>query len=132
RLDVFAETAQRFTAVLAAQGRFDLARSGVELAEQVHQAVSQRVAAGKEPPLQVSKSEAELELARLDATAAENAMAIARQKLAAMWGAQQPDFAIVSGTLSEVMQTVPSLDALQPYLAENPDLARWETELRLG
>ncbi len=59
-------------------------------------------------------------------------MAIARQKLAAMWGAQQPDFAIVSGTLSEVMQTVPSLDALQPYLAENPDLARWETELRLG
>jgi len=132
RLDVFAETAQRFTAVLAAQGRFDLARSGVELAEQVHQAVSQRVAAGKEPPLQVSKSEAELELARLDATAAENAMAIARQKLAAMWGVQQADFTIVSGTLSEVMQAIPSLGTLQPHLAENPDLARWETELRLG
>jgi len=132
RLDVFAGTAQRFIAVLEAQERLGLARSGVELAEQVNRAVSQRVAAGKEPPLQASKSAAELELARLDADEAGNVLAIARQKLAAMWGATQADFSNVSGTLSVVMQTVPTLDSLRPHLAGNPALARGETELRLG
>ncbi len=132
RLDVYAGTAQRFTAVLTAQERLELARSGVALAEQVNRAVSQRVEAGKEPPLQASKSAAELELARLEANEAGNALGNARRKLAAMWGAQQADFASVNGKLSEVMPTVPTLDTLRPHLAENPDLARWETELRLG
>ncbi len=132
RLDVFAATAQRFFNVLAVQERLELARSGVELAEQVNRAVSQRVEAGKEPPLQASKSAAELELARLDANEAGNALAIARRKLASMWGANQADFASVDGTLSEVMQTVPTLETLRPHLAENPELERWETELRLG
>ncbi len=131
RLDVLAETAQRFTAVLAAQERLALARSGVELATQVDRAASLRVEAGKEPPLQASKSAAELEMACLEADEAGNALGNARRKLAAMWGAQQAGFENVQGDLKSVMNDVPALEVLQLHLANNPELARWETELRL-
>jgi len=131
RLDVLAETAQRFTTVLAAQERLALARSGVELATQVHQSVSQRVEAGKEPPLQASKSEAELAMARLKAQDVENALEVARRNLAAMWGTERAVFVGVRGELDVVPGTIPSMDELLPGLAENPDLARWEEEFRL-
>ncbi|NQT94626.1 MAG: TolC family protein, partial [Lentisphaerae bacterium] len=45
RLDVFAETAQRFTKVIAAQRRLELARSAAALAEQTSKAVGERVKA---------------------------------------------------------------------------------------
>lgn len=131
RLDVFAETAQRFTAVQAAQERLALARSGVELATQVDRAVSLRVEAGKEPPLQASKSAAELEMARLEADEAGNALGNARRKLAAMWGAPQAGFENVQGDLKSVMKDVPALEVLQSHLVNNPELARWEPELCL-
>jgi cobalt-zinc-cadmium efflux system outer membrane protein len=131
RLDVFAETAQRFTAVIAAQKRVGLSRSAVELAEKTSSAVGERVKAGKEPPLQASKSEAELEMARMDALEAENALGVARKKLAAMWGAERADFEMAAGSLDSVLGAIPSLDALRSCLSRNPDLARWEVELRL-
>lgn len=131
RLELVAETARRFLAVLAAQARNDLARLGVELADKTDRAVNERVKAGKEPPLQASRSQAALEMARLDAVDAEGALAVARQKLAACWGAQQPEFETVQGDLNRMLAAVPPLEALRSFLARNPDLMRWETELRL-
>jgi len=103
----------------------------VELAEKTSRAVSERVQAGKEPPFQASKSEAELEMARLAAREAENALGVARGKLAAMWGERQADFENAQGNLNRVMDAIPSLEALRPHLANNPDVARWEAELRM-
>lgn len=131
RLDVFAETAKRFAAAVAAQERLGLTRSSVDLAEKTNRAVRERVAAGKEPPLQTSKSEAELELARLDALEAEDALAVARRKLAVLWGAEQAGFENVEGDLDPRMTAVPPLEVLLPCLERNPALARWEAELRL-
>jgi cobalt-zinc-cadmium efflux system outer membrane protein len=131
RLDVFAETAQRFTAVLAAQRRVELVASAEELAEKTSRAVAERVKAGKEPPLQASKSEAELEMARMEAQEASNSLQVARRSLAAMWGAEQAGFTHVEGDLNAVPEMLPSLESLRPYLARSPDLARWGTEMRL-
>ncbi len=131
RLDIFAETSRRFVEVLATRERLELARSAVELAEKTSCAVAERVKAGKEPPLQAAKSEAELELARLGELAGENALGVARKRLAAMWGAEAAAFDTVEGSLDHVMDAVPSLGALRVRLAVNPDLARWEAELRL-
>jgi len=131
RLDVFAETARRFVHVLAAQERLELAASAVELAQKTNGAVSERVKAGKEPPLQASKSEAELEMARLDALAAQNTLAVARKKLAAMWGAETAAFDTAEGSLDHVPNAAASLEELRSRLEFNPDLARWDTELRL-
>lgn len=131
RLDLCAETARRFHDVLAAQARLELARAAQELAEQTNRAVAERVKAGKEPPLQVAKSQAERELARLDAAEAEATLASARRQLAACWGASAAAFARVQGDLNTMAATVPPLEVLRSSLMRNPDLARWETAGRL-
>jgi len=131
RLDVFAETALRFVEVLAAQERLELARSAVALAQKTSGAVGERVRAGKEPPLQASRSESEFEMARLDALAAENALGVARKRLAVMWGAEAATFDTADGSLDRVLQAIPPLASLRSRLETNPDLARWEAELRL-
>ena len=131
RLDVFTETAQRFTAVIAAQQRLELAGSAVQLAEKTSSAVGERVKAGKEPPLQASKSEAELEMARMEAMGADSVLRVTRKRLAAMWGMERAEFKGVEGDLDSVLGSIPSLDALRSRLALNPDLARWDAELRL-
>ena len=131
RLDIFAETSRRFVEVLATRERLELARSAVELAEKTSRAVAERVKAGKEPPLQAAKSEAELELARLGELAGENALRVARKRLAAMWGAEVAFFDTTEGSLDHVQEAVPSLETLRTRLDTNPDLARWDAELRL-
>ena len=131
RLDVFSETAQRFTAVIAAQERVELTDTAMGLAENTSRAVGERVKAGIEPPLQASKSEAELEMARMDAQEAAVALGVARKRLAAMWGAEADAFDTAEGSLDRDLRTVPSLETLRARLGANPDLARWEAELRL-
>lgn len=131
RMDVFTETARRFTEVISAQERLELSRSIVGLAEKTSQAVAERVKAGKEPPLQAAKSEAELEMARLDAQGAENAQGVARRNLAAMWGAERAEFQDARGKLDQILRVIPTLEELRPCLAQNPDLARWKAELGL-
>lgn len=131
RLDILTETARRFTAVAVARERLGLARSAEDLAEKTSQAVAERVNAGKEPALQASKSEAELEMARMEALQAVSAVDVARKRLAAMWGAEQADFESVEGNLDTVPYAIPSLDALRLHLSRNPDLARWEAVLQL-
>ncbi|MDA1085711.1 MAG: TolC family protein [Verrucomicrobia bacterium] len=131
RLDVFTETARRFTAVIVAQQRFELAGAAVQLAEKTSRAVRERVKAGKEPPLQASKSEAELEMVRMDLFEANNVLRVARRKLAAMWGGERAEFSNVEGHLDGVLGPVPSMTALRSRLALNPDLARWDAEIRM-
>lgn len=131
RLDVFAETARRFVGVLAAQERLQQTRSAVELARKTSAAVGERVTAGTEPPLQASKSEAELDMVRLDVLSAQKGLDVSRAKLAAMWGADGVAFDAVEGNLGRVLDAVPSLSSLRPKLDANPDFARWEAEHRL-
>jgi len=132
RLDVSAETMKRFTSVLAAQARLHLARSAVELADKTRNAVGERVNAGKEPPLQKTKSSAELEMVRMSALDAESSLDTARKKLAAMWGAKSARFKRVEGSLDGVPDQLPSLDSLRARIAVSPAFARTETEVRLS
>ena len=131
RVDVLASTAQRFVAVIAAQRRLELAKSTVGLAEETSRAVAERVKAGKEPPLQASKTTAELEMARIGVLEAENALDASRRALASAWGDEQPRFGTVEGDLDRVTVPVPSLDTLRARLPASPGLARWASELRL-
>lgn len=130
RLDVLAETARRFTEVVAAQERLALAQSAVELAQRTNTAVGERVKAGKEPPLQAFKSNAELEMARLEAAAAEKALEVARKRLASMWGSETASFGKAQGQLDQVLEAVPTLELLRSRLSDNPDLVRREAEIR--
>jgi len=131
RLDVFAETTRRFVSGIAGQRRVALAEAAVELAEKTAQAVEERVKAGKEPPLQAAKANAELEMARMEGLTAHSALSAARANLAAMWGAEEARFETVRGDFESVSDSIPSLNSLQPRLSESPELSRWEAEIRL-
>jgi cobalt-zinc-cadmium efflux system outer membrane protein len=131
RLDVFTRTAQRFTEMLAAQLRHELAVSAVALAEQTSHAVGERVKAGKEPPVQAAKAVAELEMTRLAALEAENSLVVSRKKLAVMWGTEEPHFQKVVGDLDSVLDALPAVETLRLRLSSNPDLARGDVELKL-
>ena len=131
RLDVFTETTECFINVLAAQRQLDLAITTVELTQKTTMAVTERVKAGKEPPLQASKADAELEMARLDAFEAEKGLTVAREKLATSWGSDQATFKTAKGDLNHILPALPDLDRLRKHLPQNPDLAKWDTELKL-
>jgi len=131
RLDVFAETTRRFVEVIVGQRRVALAEAAVELAKKTAQAVEERVKAGKEPPLQAAKANAELEMARMEGFTARSALSAARTNLAAMWGAEEAQFEIVKGDFESVSDRIPSLKSLRPRLSESPELSRWEAEIRL-
>jgi len=122
RLEVFTETAHRFTNLIAAQQRLKLARSSLELAEQTHRTVDERVKAGKEPPVQKLKTSTEMELARLDTAEAENTLRLARHSLAAIWGSDRAVFLRADGNFDNIIETLPSMDILRAQLTYNPEL----------
>jgi cobalt-zinc-cadmium efflux system outer membrane protein len=128
RLDVFTATAQSFTEVLAQQQRLELAEEVVRLAEEVVGTARQRVDAGSSPRTELTKAEIALAGARIEREQAARALNAARQRLAATWGAREPRFTRAEGNLENV-RAVPPLVELRTRLEQNPDLARWATEI---
>lgn len=131
RLDVFVDTTHAVIDVLAAQMRLSLATEAKDLAAKVTTAVGERVKAGKVAPLELSRAEVELSVSDVDLERAKKDLAVSRTQLAAMWGSPKPSFKQVSGDLEAVMATLPQIDAMAGDLAQNPDIARWQTELEL-
>jgi cobalt-zinc-cadmium efflux system outer membrane protein len=131
RLDLLNATAQRFMAVVIAQRRVELTASAVALSEETRRAVGERVKAGKEPALQAAKSEAELQLVRMAAVAAAGELEVSRRLLAAMWGAEEAHFTEVAGSLELPVEVPLELSVLRMKLPQNPNLARWDAEIRL-
>lgn len=131
RLDLVFETTERFIDVLAAQDRIDLAAAAVELAGKTAMAVTERVKAGKEPPLQAVNADTELEMARLDAFEIERELHVSRKRLAAAWGSEQATFEKAEGDLDHVHTSLPPFKNFRARLSENPDLAVWRTMLKL-
>ena len=65
RVDIAAETARRFLAVLSNYARTVTVREAVRLAEDTTSAVQRRVEAGRAPQADVARAEAELAFAKL-------------------------------------------------------------------
>ncbi len=129
RLDVIREATRAFVEVLAAQHRVSLAQKVVELSQQAHSAVAQRVRAGSDSPVDELRAGVTLSTSRIELQKAEKALAAARNSLAAVWGGRTAAFAEVAGDLDEVSTPTPLADAVAA-IAANPDVARWETQER--
>ena len=128
RLDVFTRVVRRFVSVLAAQRRLDVARQTYELAEQVYDTVSRQVEAGEVSSVEQTRAGVELSTNRIELQRTERALKSTRQALAATWGGVSPEFERAMGDLEEV-SPVPPLEALAELVPQNPDIARWRTEL---
>ncbi len=130
RLDVAAEAARRFIDVLEAQQGLSEAEEATALGRRMRETVQKRLQAGQVPRAEVARAEAQLARLGLDEEHAEHQLAAARQRLAAHWGATEPDFGKAQG---ELLGLLPLEDyaQLRVRLAETGDLERLVSEKRL-
>lgn len=128
RLDLFAEAAKAYAEVLAAQEHVALAEQLYKLAAEVQDTVSQRVGAGKESPLEETKANVSLAVSQVELGSARRSLTVARTKLASCWGSSTPAFAGLAGSIYETWPHG-SFEEFSAQLANNPDMARWKSEL---
>jgi cobalt-zinc-cadmium efflux system outer membrane protein len=127
RLDLTRLVTEAFVDVLAAQERLALSRELVHIAEQAHNAVTQRVDAGRDSPIEQTKSAVALSTIRINLEQARLALESARKGLAAAWGSRNPVFSEAAGEFDKIMP-VPSTGQLSRLASQNPDVARWAVE----
>jgi len=101
----------------------------VRIAERAHNAVVQRVQAGKDSPIEQTKSSVSLATARIEPQRARRALESARRRLAATWGSKIAAFDSVEGQFDKIA-LVPSSAELSGLIGHNPDVARWDAELQ--
>lgn len=129
RLEVLTAVAQAFVEVVRAQERLRAEEELVRLAAQVLATVAERVKAGKASPVEETKAGVALSTSRVAHERARSELGATRKRLAATWGSTIPAFQYVEGAF-ETMTVPPSAEALGERLVQNPDLARWSTEIQ--
>lgn len=130
RVRVYSDTAKAFVALVAAQERLTLAKEIVGVSQKLLRVASERVGSGKAAPLEEMKAKVELSTVQADLEDARQAVQAARQRLAASWGGMTPKFARAEGRL-EAGSAIPTEEQLFALLEQNPDVARWTTEMQL-
>ena len=130
RLDAAAQTARYYTQALAHQARLQLAAQSISLAEDTVTTISQRVAAGTSPRSDLARARAELSMRELMQEDLNHELVGFYHRIAAQWGALEPDFSHVGGDLTNLpaVEPYPSLEA---RIEQNPDLTRFLSEQRL-
>ncbi len=130
RLDAAAQTARYYTQALAHQARLQLAAQSITLAEDTVTTISQRVAAGTSPRSDLARARAELSMRELMQEDLNHELVGFYHRIAAQWGALEPDFSHVGGDLTNLpaVEPYPSLEA---RIEQNPDLTRFLSEQRL-
>jgi cobalt-zinc-cadmium efflux system outer membrane protein len=127
RLDVIRDATQAFIAVVAAQDRLALAQKVVELSQQAHSAVAQRIEAGRDPPVDELRASVVLSTSRIELQKAERALRTARWNLAAVWGGRGAAFERAADDLDGIAPPALPRD-IAAAIAANPDVARWQTQ----
>jgi cobalt-zinc-cadmium efflux system outer membrane protein len=130
QLDVVADVARRFIAVLEGQQRLELATQSVRIAEDAEKRVNERVNASRSPPAEAARAGVQLWDARLIFEDAEHELEIARHFLAAAMGANAIDFGPAQADLMS-LTGVGTLDELTARISANPHLLRFASEERI-
>ncbi|MGH7825398.1 MAG: TolC family protein [Candidatus Binatia bacterium] len=128
RLDVFTRVAQSFVQVLSDQERVAANEELVRLAEQVLETVAERVQAGKVSPVEETRAKVALSSSRIALERARRQLDAARKALAATWGSTKVTFERAEGNL-DVIAAIPTAEQVAQRVQQNPDLARWVTEI---
>jgi len=128
RIDVLMQTSQYFIDMMTAQQAVQLADESLKLAQDVASAVGKRVLAGKVSPIEETKARLALSAAQIETEQIKRQFTTARKKLASMWAEQNPTFERVTGNL-DTLPALPDYPQLVARIRNNPDLARWNTEI---
>jgi cobalt-zinc-cadmium efflux system outer membrane protein len=127
RLDVLTETTQRFVAALTGTRRLDIANEILRISSESLRATRARVRAGAASSVEVARSEVSLATIEVERDRRRVELEAARRELASSWGGT-PKFSSLEGNLAD-LRDLPSLERISEALSENPDLARWATEI---
>lgn len=124
RLEILSETAAAFFNVLAGQRRVQILDSQTASLDRLTPLLQRRAEAGASSPGEVARAQLAIDLVRADRERAKAALAVTRRELAALMGANNPDFARAVGDLTRIGKPPPfqtvlgAIDAL-------PQLVRW-------
>ena len=128
RIEILTQVTQRFINVLVFQQRETLSNESLQLARQVADTVAKRVKAGKVSPVEETKARLTVTTAEVELEQARRQLAAARGTLSVSWGNPSPQFKKAIGDLEQTMP-LPEYEALAGRVRNNPDLARWSTEI---
>ncbi|WP_036114851.1 TolC family protein [Lysobacter capsici] len=131
RLDLLAETARRYLAVLAAQRRIELAQFDIDQRKRSVDAARVRLQAGASPESGLLTAQAAQARAELERARGERSLLAARQHLGALWGERDPGFASVAGD-PYALPRIEDATALAGLLDRNPELNRFVDARRIG
>jgi cobalt-zinc-cadmium efflux system outer membrane protein len=129
RIEVFTAVSGAFTDVLAGQETVAQIEQAVQLVEQVQQSVALRVVAGVVSPIEETRAGVAVGSVRVELARAKRALDASRLRLALLWGSPTAAFASVGGRLPQDAPPLPTMDSLSTRLRQNPELARWATEI---
>jgi len=128
RVDLLSQTAMIYAEVLGDQERLTIANEIRELAKEVYETVKKRVEAGKVSRLEEIKARVELSKSQLSHINAERQLTISRQNLVTSWGGTDVTYNRVEGDFYNI-SSIPQLASIVNKINNNPDLARWATEV---
>jgi outer membrane protein, heavy metal efflux system len=128
RLDVFTDISKSFWDVVAAQEQFAISQECASVADNAYNLAAERVKAGKSAPLEEIQAKVATTTIRIEFERARRDLETARKKLAAIWGSDRPAFEKAAADTG-ALASPPPLENLKEYLPNNPDLARWDSEI---
>jgi outer membrane protein, heavy metal efflux system len=124
RLEILSETGAAFFNVLAGQRRLQILDAQIAALNRVTPLLQRRVEAGASSPGEIARAQLASDLVRADRERAKTALAVARRELAALMGADSPDFGSAVGDLARVGKPPPFQTVLRA-IDSLPQLARW-------
>lgn len=128
RLDVLTDTTKAYAEVLAAQRQLELTEELASLAERVYDTVAEQASAGEISPIQEKRAKVAFSQMKIRLERARRELDEARKQLALQWGSPKPLYERAEGSLDEVIP-VPAYEHLAEFISQNPDIARWATEM---
>ena len=118
-----ADVRTAFANVLAGQQRVQLHQKTLEIASSARDAAAKRVQAGKVAPLEETKARVAESSAELALAQARSGLRVARQQLAALWGAQPAAFGSAVGELAQ-LPVLPDEGPMLQRLEYSPQMLR--------
>lgn len=130
RLDLLAEVARRYLAIVAAQRQRDIAQLDIAQRQRTVAGARQRLQAGASPESVVLTAQAALARAELDRARAEQRLIAARQHLAVLWSERDPTFDVAAADPLQ-LPAVAEFGALADLLDKTPELNQFVGERRI-
>ena len=130
RLDLLAEVARRYLAVVAVQKQREIAQQDIAQRQRTVAGARQRLQAGASPESVVLTAQAALARAELDRARAEQRLIAARQHLAALWCERDPNFDVVVRDPLK-LPAIDDFSALAELVKSTPELAQFADEQRI-